>query len=195
MIYLLANADQLPDTFPETCGAFLPRERKNQMMSYTRWIDRKLCAAGYVLLVYALKREDLFTELPILGYGPFNKPFLINYPGIHFNLSHCDHAVVCALYSSPVGIDIEKVAGYDEDLARYICNQSEYEWVTRIPELKSRRLMEMWTRKESGVKLRGTGIDREPRYMKSNGCQVLNVISENTSYIISLNPCSKKPIP
>ncbi|MFA5752806.1 MAG: 4'-phosphopantetheinyl transferase superfamily protein [Bacteroidales bacterium] len=195
MIYLLPHADALPDSFPELCRAFMPLERYRQMMNYTRIADRKLCAAAYVLLVYALKKENLFTQLPVFAYGPHSKPFLSNYPGTHFNISHCDGAVVCALSSDPVGIDIEKVAGYDDDMARYICNPIEYAWVTKIPGREAQRFTEMWTRKESYVKSLGTGIDCHPRDMKSGESRVFYTGNKNNQYIISLRQCSKKPIP
>jgi len=195
MIYLLAHADDLPDNFPEMCRAFMPPERTRQMMSYVRIEDRKLCAAAYVLLIHALKKENLFSRLPVFGYGPHNKPYLINYPGLHFNISHCDGAVVCALSSNPVGIDIEKVADYDDDMARYICNSLEYKWVTNVPGMEARRFTEMWTRKESYVKSCGTGINHHPRDMESGESRVFYTGNNNDQYIISLRQCSKKPIP
>ncbi|MFA5302468.1 MAG: 4'-phosphopantetheinyl transferase superfamily protein [Bacteroidales bacterium] len=195
MIYLLSYADALPDSFPDLCRNFMPPERYRQMMNYTRIKDRKLCAAAYVVLVYALKKEKLFTRLPVFVYGPNNKPCLANYPGIHFNISHCDGAVVCALSTDPVGIDIEKVIGYDDGMARYICNPMEYAWVTEIPGREAQRFTEMWTRKESYVKSLGTGIDCHPRDMKSVESTVFYTENENNKYIISLRQCSKKPIP
>ncbi|MBV6455625.1 MAG: hypothetical protein LMBGKNDO_00501 [Bacteroidales bacterium] len=159
-------------------------------MCYNRTQDRKLCAAAYVLLVYALKTEKLFNGLPIFAYGPCNKPFLANYPGIHFNISHCEGTVVCALSNTPVGIDIEKVIPYDDDLARYICNTSEYQWINAAPEEKSLRLTEMWTRKESGVKCSGTGIDCHPSTMESGLSRVIHAKTKNDLYIISIRLCN-----
>ncbi|HOO43279.1 MAG TPA: 4'-phosphopantetheinyl transferase superfamily protein, partial [Bacteroidales bacterium] len=195
MIYLMAHADALPDSFPELCRAFMPSERIQKMMSYTRLADRKLCAAAYVLLVHALKREGLFTQLPVFGYGPNNKPYLANYNGIHFNISHCPGAVVCALSPDPVGIDIEKVVAYDNQMARYICNPKEYDWVTEIPGREAQRFTEMWTRKESYVKSLGTGIDCHPRDMKSGESRVFYTGNNNNQYIISLRQCSNKHTP
>lgn len=195
MIYLLAHADALPDSFPDLCRAFMPIVRSRQMMSYTRIADRKLCAAAYVLLVYALKKEKLFTQLPVFAYGSNNKPYLINYPGIHFNISHSRGAVVCVLSRDPVGVDIEKVAGYDDDMARYICNPKEYEWVTGLPGMEAQRFTEMWTRKESYVKSTGTGINCHPQQMESGESRVFYTGKNNDQYIISIRQCSKKPTP
>lgn len=195
MIYLLAHVDNLPESFPDTCATFMPAERTRQMMCYSRTQDRKLCAAAYVLLVYALKKEKLFTGLPLFTYGPCNKPSLSNYPGIHFNISHCEGTVVCALSNTPVGIDIEKAIPYDDDLARYICNANEYQWINAVPGKEPLRLTEMWTRKESGVKCPGTGIDRHPASMESGYSRVIHAKTENDLYIIGIRQCNKQPIP
>lgn len=195
MIYIMTPADKLPDTFPGLCSTFLPPERTRQMMAYAGIRDRKLCAAAYVLLVYALKKEGLFTGMPVFEYGPSQKPFLANYPGIHFNISHCEGAVVCAVSSQPVGIDIEKVGEYDDRMARYICNEREYSWVTGVPGMEALRFTEMWTRKESNVKCMGTGINDHPVLMESGGCRVWYYSNEHDQYIISLKQCSKQPIP
>ncbi|HOG24919.1 MAG TPA: 4'-phosphopantetheinyl transferase superfamily protein [Bacteroidales bacterium] len=191
MIYLLAQIDTLPESFPETCTTFMPPERTRKMMGYSRIQDRKLCAAAYVLLIYALKKEKLFTRLPLFAYGPCNKPGLSNYPDLHFNISHCEGVVVCALSQTPVGIDIEKVMPYDDELARYICNPVEYQWINAISGQNALRLTEMWTRKESGVKCLGTGIDCHPATMESGQSRVMHAKIKNDLYIISIRKCSK----
>ena len=37
------------------------------------------------------------------------KPFLKDYPHIHFNISHCSGMVACGFSSGPLGLDLEKV--------------------------------------------------------------------------------------
>jgi 4'-phosphopantetheinyl transferase len=161
MLYLFSKVDQLPDEFPATCSSFLPERRRIQMMSYRRISDRKLCASAYLLLVYALKYERLFNALPEFGYGANGKPFLFNYSNVHFNLSHCQGAVACILSDKEVGIDIEQVSEYDDELAQTICNEQEYLWVIENSDLfiRAQRFTKLWTIKESILKWRGSGID------------------------------------
>ncbi|MFA6481683.1 MAG: 4'-phosphopantetheinyl transferase superfamily protein [Bacteroidales bacterium] len=165
MIYLFTGVNQLPDHFIDTCNTFLPEWRRDQMMGFRFPADRKLCASGYLMLVYALKNEDLFHELPVFGFNPFGKPCLINYPGIHFNLSHCPDTVVCALSSSEIGIDVESVSEYDDELALAICSGQEYRRLTAFTEkeVRARELTRLWTRKESVVKWLGTGLTSDPK--------------------------------
>jgi 4'-phosphopantetheinyl transferase len=165
MLYLFTGVNQLPGDFINTCSNFLPEWRLNKMMSFRYPADRKLSSSAYLVLVYALKNEGLFHALPEFGYNPDGKPFLTNYPGVYFNLSHCHDAVACFLSDSEVGVDIETVCEYDDELATAICNEEEYRLVTASSDLVLRAMIftELWTRKESVVKWRGTGIDGDPK--------------------------------
>ncbi len=176
MIYLMTQINSLDGHFVDLCRSFFPEHRSEQMMTYRFPRDRKLCAASYLLLIYALRSEGLFTELPVFQYGTGNetwqsgkKPVLANYPGIHFSISHSNEVAVCAISHNPVGIDVEKVEPYDDQLARAICSPSEYEWVQADCAARAERFTELWTRKESMVKCSGTGIQEDPRQISSFG--------------------------
>jgi 4'-phosphopantetheinyl transferase len=139
-------------------------------MRYRFDIDRKLNALGYLLLIYALKKEGFFHSLPEFGFHEGGKPFLVNYPGVFFNLSHCHEAVACILSCSEAGVDVESVGEYDDDLAKAISNDAEYSWINEFPdpERKAQRFTALWTRKESLLKWRGTGLTDDLRNIFSN---------------------------
>ena len=40
--------------------------------------------------------------------GPHGKPYLVNHPKIHYNISHSGRFVLCAISGVPVGIDIQQ---------------------------------------------------------------------------------------
>ena len=199
MLYLFTGVSQLPDDFIDTCKWFLPKWRLDRMMSYRYSSDRKLSASAYLILVYALKNEGLFHALPEFGYGPNGKPFLINNPGLHFNFSHCSNAVVCFLSDTEVGVDVERVCEYDDELAQAICNDDEYRMIVSTSGLEERalRFTELWTRKESVVKWRGTGIDRDPKEIlmghsaenQKEGLQIFSVYYPAENIYISV--CNK----
>lgn len=165
MLYVFSGADQLSADFLSTCTCFLPKWRLDQMRSFRFPADQKLCAIAYLLLIHALKKECIFNALPEFGYHADGKPFLTNYPGIYFNLSHCGNVAVCLLSDAEVGVDVEKVGEYDDELALVICNEKEYRWISGFidPHLKAKKFTEIWTRKESLVKWRGTGLNCDPR--------------------------------
>ncbi len=169
MLYLFTNTRYLSDDFIDTCKWFLPEWRLKQMMSYRYSNDKKLSALGYLVLVYALKNEGLFYALPEFRYNANGKPFLTNYQNVYFNISHCSDAVVCILSDMEVGVDVEAVGEYDDELAKAICNNEEYQWVTDSLDLtqRAKKFTLFWTQKESIIKWRGTGIDCDPREIKT----------------------------
>ena len=84
-------------------------QRREAALRYVKASDRRQSLAAYLLLCRALKEEYGITEPPVFDFGPHGKPFLKDYPSIHFNLSHCPGAALCVIAPAPVGCDIEAV--------------------------------------------------------------------------------------
>ncbi len=100
-------------------------------------------------------------EILHFGIGEFGKPYLLRYPGLHFNLSHSGGWVVCAVASSPVGIDVEEIRPVDFDIARRFFSRSEYdELMRRALADRLDHFYNLWTVKESYVKLNGHGLSQ-----------------------------------
>ena len=57
------------------------------------------------------------------AYSEYGKPYLSNYPNVHFNVSHSRDYVVCAVFNKPIGVDIQKIGKYDPDVAKRVCNE------------------------------------------------------------------------
>lgn len=133
-------------------------QRREKALRYRQIRDRRLSLAAYLLLAEGLEKEYGIRELPEFAFGRNGKPFLAGHPGIHFNLSHCREAALCAIGGSPVGCDVESVPGkLDMDLCRRCFNDAE---IARIagadrPTLAFARL---WTQKEAFLKLTGEGL-------------------------------------
>lgn len=136
--------------------AKLPPWRLEKALSYKRSIDRFLCAEAYLLLKDALSECFGIDGEFSFGYAPSGKPFLNEYPEIHFNLSHCSSCVCCAVSSSPVGVDVENIQ-YDPDLAGTVFNTSEQEAIESADN-REIEFTKLWTMKESFLKLTGEGI-------------------------------------
>lgn len=88
------------------------------------------------------------------------KPFVTG-PGhaadLHFNLSHTDGLVACAVGTSAVGIDVEALERGTDILATVHRAFAPRELV---PAPDARRAVELWTVKEAYLKGLGTGIAR-----------------------------------
>ena len=83
------------------------------------------------------------------------KPYLRDYPGVQFNLSHSGRYGVCALSAFPVGVDVELIRPLRREVARRFFTPAEAAWLDARPEAEFFRL---WTRKESYIKAIGKGL-------------------------------------
>jgi 4'-phosphopantetheinyl transferase len=82
--------------------------------------------------------------------------------GLHFNLSHTEGMVACAIGAQrEIGIDVENIerSAPAGEIARYAFAASEREALAALPEPeRRRRFFEIWTLKEAYIKARGLGL-------------------------------------
>lgn len=124
-------------------------------------------ALGYLLLIYALRQEGVFKELPDFEYNEHGKPFLKNYDGIYFSISHCNDAVAVVISEKPVGIDIEETIKVKESLVDFVCNDDEKRTIFQSPDA-GEAFSILWTQKEAVFKCIGTGITDEIKDILKN---------------------------
>lgn len=90
------------------------------------------------------------------------KPCLREYPGIHFNISHCDGFAACAFHSQSVGIDAELPGHFARVLIGKALSEEEknfFQMMGTTPALEQEWFYRFWTLKEAYVKQTGTGLD------------------------------------
>lgn len=135
----------------------LSSQRREQCLKFKFEQGRRTCAAAYLLLCEGLRGEYGISEPPVFEYGEHGKPAIVGRPDIHFNMSHCREAALCALSDKPVGVDVESIGRYNESLVRYTMNDDELAQIQQSdrPDVAFIRL---WTQKEAVLKLSGTGI-------------------------------------
>ncbi len=127
--------------FNETSGVFSDEHR------YGQW-----------LLAYALFVEkQLDVSRLCVVRNEWGKPYLRDYPGVEFNISHCRGLAVCVISDVPVGIDVERVRPFSRHAARRACSRAEREDIENAPD-PDRRFFIYWTLKESCVKAMGNGL-------------------------------------
>lgn len=153
-------------------------------MEHTVWFARKdapnQSAAVRELLARAL------GYMPRLVYGAHGKPFLPDEPERHISLAHTRGAVVCAVSSRPVGVDIESCA-------RRISMRVAERFFTpceRAYAVDAARFLEVWTRKEAFVKRDGRGISLPMNTVETCG-RVDLVTRVERGYVISV--CGEAP--
>ena len=75
----------------------------------------------------------------------------------YFNISHSKGVVVLAISKdSPVGVDVEVIRDYTDEIVRYISSDDEYKFIK-----DNESFFTIWTNKEALVKCIGTGIKEE----------------------------------
>ena len=142
----------------------LSEQRREQCLKFKHELGRKTCAAAYLLLREALRKEYGIEEAPIFEYGEHGTPTIVGHPDIHFNLSHCREAAICVVADHPVGVDVESIHRYSESLARYTMNDDEMEQILHADN-PALAFTHLWTRKEAVVKLSGHGISNDMKHV------------------------------
>lgn len=155
-----ADASELADEARFACAMdALPwPERREKVMRFRFDKDRRLCLAGGLVTAHALRSWEA-RDLA-MAYGEFGKPYLANEQDIHFNLSHAGTFCACAVANEPVGMDVEVCQQMDEGVARICFQERERDWL-HAQEDPDEAFTRLWTRKESYLKLVGTGLSRE----------------------------------
>lgn len=126
--------------------------------------------AGRILLCYALnklyrlslqKGEEGIVQLEgMISKEKYGKPYLHDYPGIHFNISHSGEYVVCAVGEIPIGIDIQICRPVKvRRLLERTMNIREQEYI-RSMDNPDMAFAVLWAQKESYLKWSGEGITR-----------------------------------
>jgi len=102
-------------------------------------------------------------------FGQHGKPRLPE-GRLFFNASDSGDNVVVALTSAEVGIDIEleRIVGRRDGLARRVCTDNELEMLARAPEReRDALLLRLWTCKEAALKAVGIGLSGGARNIET----------------------------
>ena len=71
----------------------------------------------------------------------------------YFNISHSGKFVLLALADYPIGIDVEQIKDYKDEVAKFVCSETEYK---KIKDNES--FFRIWTSKEALAKADGRGL-------------------------------------
>lgn len=98
--------------------------------------------------------------------GEFGKPRISGLEGPHFNISHCEGMVACAVSNDhPVGVDVEPGDRRAPlELAGSLFAEDEQAWLARQPKTeKGVGFFSLWTLKEAFIKALGTGLQQNTK--------------------------------
>lgn len=179
IIYYLPKDDDFTPGNILHLSNWMPHQQQEAIAKIKNSTGRMDQIVAYTMLCHALKKDRsgihssvptikqfatsgltnryLKTDPPLFHFGDHGKPYLTNYEGIYFNISHCREAVVVGVSSKEVGIDAEGSRSFSESLLQRAFNDDEQSRIlsASVPEREFARL---WTRKEAWFKWTGTGI-------------------------------------
>jgi 4'-phosphopantetheinyl transferase len=141
--------------FERELTPLLRPERRKKIQNYRRIEDRLRCLAGGILIEGIAGGRQL-------NYNKSDKPFLPEGPW--FSLSHSGNfACIAVSDTSPVGLDLEIWREREVDLkalSRIAFHPIELAFFLKKPDKE--RFYDIWTAKESYVKMIGSGFSVEP---------------------------------
>lgn len=141
----------------------MEKERREKILKSQDSAGKMRSLTAGVLLRHALCEELLLSfdagKVFSVGYQEGGKPFLTDYPEVHFNVSHSGDYVCCAVADKPVGIDIQRHTPVREGIAkRFFTLQDNRQLLLCDADQREKMFFRMWSIKESYIKLTGKGI-------------------------------------
>lgn len=137
----------------------LPDFRKKAVDSCKTQKDKERSLSAGALLLFCMKKRGVsLEETPY--YNENGKMYFPHEDRFYVNLSHGGDYAACVLDSKEVGIDVEGVRQYQENVLRRISSEEEMQSFSALKkeEEKNSAFTRLWTRKESAAKLSGEGI-------------------------------------
>lgn len=150
----------IPELTQGEFGPLLPLvspKKQERIRKFHFFRHAQNCLLGDVLSRTEICRTTGLGNKQLEFYtNEYGKPFLINKPHIHFNISHAEHYIACVISDDPVGIDIEFIKPADLKIAERFFTLDETAYI--MAGEWTHRFYEVWTKKESQIKWEGKGL-------------------------------------
>jgi len=160
-LYIL-NCDIVTDQQYRFLYQKVSLDRRQRADRFRLPISATHCVCGELLVRFALSqvlapvKPDPVTFLK----EEKGKPYNVEYPCFHYNLSHSQRWLVCATACTPVGVDVEHMAPKNLNLSKAIFSSAEQQRYHLLPEERKEDFFyRIWTGKESYLKYIGCGIN------------------------------------
>lgn len=163
----------------------LPKEKQTRIKKFIKVDDLKRAILSELLIrsliCSRLKMDNRHINFRFNKYG---KPFVEEIHGFYFNISHSQDWVVCAIDSTDIGIDIEKIEPVDINIARRFFTNEEYMGLCEKNNYeKQEYFFRLWTCKESYVKAIGKGLSIPLNSFHVNLGKRITVFNKNNNLI------------
>jgi len=162
MLYIIDKLDLTDNNLLESMIPLLSAQRNQKVQRLRSGTGKNASAAAYLLLRFALNEVYNINEAVEFEIASKGKPALKKYPRIYFNLSHSKGVAACVIADFEVGVDVQNIRSVSEKTAKRVLTSEEYEafLTTSYPD---EYFCNIWTIKESYVKMTGLGLTTELR--------------------------------
>ncbi|WP_221568722.1 4'-phosphopantetheinyl transferase superfamily protein [Alkalihalobacillus sp. TS-13] len=160
MVISAVQQVKLQDDDVDLICSQLNEERNRKIQSFLRPED-VCCALIGDVLSRVLLCIYLNTPMHLLSIKRTvnGKPYTTN-ADCYFNISHSGEWIVCGVYDKPLGIDVEQIRTIDVNIAKRYFSPTEAESLfKRAQQERLQYFFELWTLKESYIKMLGTGFN------------------------------------
>lgn len=159
-VYALKLSSDISEASFRLLCSQVSAEKQDKIEKFLRREDALRCLYADLLIRYILIQDHGITNERIsFGHTEFGKPFCIGHEHIHFNISHSGEWIVCATDDRPVGIDIERIAPVEMEVAEHYFSQEECRKLRSLSgDAQTHYFYDLWTCKESYLKLNGMGL-------------------------------------
>lgn len=131
------------------------------------------------LLRECLKKLGIDYSEELVSLGGHGKPYLRDFPCIHYNLTHSRGIAACIVSGSECGIDGEKIRPYRPNVVKREFSERERQLIENAPEKERDELFfRIWTLKESYIKATGQGLSfplKNAEFLFEDGRIVTNI--------------------
>ena len=116
-------------------------------------------AHAHSLLRECLKKRGIDYNENSAAKNALGKPYLPQYPEVHYNLSHADGIAACIVFCRECGIDCERVRSFRTNVIKRAFSDKEKAIVESAPDAEKDMIFtRLWTLKEAYGKAIGRGI-------------------------------------
>jgi 4'-phosphopantetheinyl transferase len=189
-VYALSLREDVSEDTVAKWLSYVTPEQRERLSRYRRRADFLRSLAGE-----AMVREIVGAEVGVqpaalaIARSEQGKPYLADYPHIHFNISHAGEWVVCAVSEHEVGVDIEKVRekGLSPALIKRVLSEREREQLAALTgEVKKVAFYCFWTMKEAYAKRAGRGLGMELREIMLENDDKVRVLDFCAGYVLAV---------
>lgn len=149
----------------------MPQKRRDKIDRIKPLPEKCRSLGAGILFLHAMKELNVDHELLETANGENGKPYLVNAPGIYFNMAHSGDYAALAIADEEVGIDIEAYGSPSrmKQVIKRVLSSKERDYIDKKYGLTADdsdlncMFYRIWSMKESIIKCIGTGLATDLR--------------------------------